>query len=249
MEHRLGFARQQVKSSSTVSSDTVEALSDRTTYEAGGGSRRGSARLGRGSGADWGSRQSHITFGDLERDHAQMKDELLKAFERVLDSSAFILGEEVERFEEEFAAYCGTSHCVGTASGTAALTLALLAAGIGPGDEVIVPAHTYIASALAVVHAGAIPVVADVEDGTGLLDVDSAEAAIGERTAAVVAVHLYGQVCEADPLHRLAERHGLLLLEDAAQAHGAVDAFATRGLPGRGSRLQLLSEQESGRAR
>jgi dTDP-4-amino-4,6-dideoxygalactose transaminase len=147
--------------------------------------------------------------------------ELQAAFERVVRASSFILGEEVERFEEEFAAYCGSRTCVGVASGTAALTLALTAAGIGPGDEVIVPAHTYIATALSVLHCGATPVFCDVEDGTGLIDPDAACAAVSTRTAALVPVHLYGQICDMDALAGLAERHGLLICEDAAQAHGA----------------------------
>lgn len=147
--------------------------------------------------------------------------ELQAAFERVVRGSSFILGEEVERFEDEFAAYCGTSSCVGVASGTAALTLALIAAGIGRGDEVIVPAHTYIATALAVVNSGATPIFCDVDDGTALIDPRSAESSVSPRTAAIIPVHLYGQVCEMEPLEALAARHGLLVLEDAAQAHGA----------------------------
>lgn len=119
-----------------------------------------------------------------------MAGDLHAALERVLRDSSFILGEELDRFEEAWARLCGTDHCVGTASGTAALTVLLRAAGIGHGDEVIVPAHTYIASALAVIHAGGVPVVCDVEDGTGLLDVDAAAAMIGPRTAAIMAVHL-----------------------------------------------------------
>ena len=162
-----------------------------------------------------------IPFLDLARQHAELRQELLAAFERVSHTSAFILGEEVERFEEEFARYCGVRHCVGIASGTAALTLALLAAGIGRGDEVIVPAHTFIASALAIVHAGATPVLCDVDDGTGLIDVESAASVTSERTAAILAVHLYGQLCDMEPVELLARRHGLLIFEDAAQAHGA----------------------------
>jgi dTDP-4-amino-4,6-dideoxygalactose transaminase len=164
-----------------------------------------------------------IPFLDLARQHAEMEGELSAAFARVTNTSAFILGEEVERFEEEFAAYCGVQHCVGVASGTAALTLALLAAGIGRGDEVIVPAHTFIASALAIIHAGAVPVLCDVVEGTGLLDVESAETVTSGRTAAIVAVHLYGQLCDMDAIRRLADRHGILVFEDAAQAHGATD--------------------------
>jgi len=147
--------------------------------------------------------------------------ELRAAFDRVVNASSFILGEEVERFENEFAAYCGTRSCVGVASGTAALTLALIAAGIGSGDEVVMPAHTYIATALAVVNSGATPVFCDVDDGTGLIDPRSAAACISPRTAAIIPVHLYGQVCEMEAIEALASRRGLLVLEDAAQAHGA----------------------------
>jgi dTDP-4-amino-4,6-dideoxygalactose transaminase len=162
-----------------------------------------------------------VPFVDLRRHHAAIAGELRSAFERVLGSSAFVLGEEVAAFEDEFAAYCGTRHCVGVASGTAALTLALMAAGIGHGDEVIVPGHTFIASALAIAHAGAEPVFCDVDEGTGLLDAASAAGAVSARTAAIVAVHLYGQVCDLDAIGEVARRHGLFVLEDAAQAHGA----------------------------
>ena len=162
-----------------------------------------------------------VPFVALGRQHEPLREELREAFNRVLETDGYILGEEVERFEEEFAAYCGTRHCVGVNSGTAAIALALIAAGIGPGDEVIVPAHTFIASALGVTHAGATPVFCDVEAGTGLIDAASAETVVSERTAAVVAVHLYGQACDMDALRALADRHGLALIEDAAQAHGA----------------------------
>jgi dTDP-4-amino-4,6-dideoxygalactose transaminase len=157
----------------------------------------------------------------LERQHAPLMPDLRAAFDRVVGASSYILGSEVEAFEAEFADYCGAEHCVGVASGTAALTIALLAAGIGPGDEVIVPGHTFIASALAVVHAGATPVFCDVEEGTGLIDARSAASVVSERTAGLVAVHLYGQACDMDALWELADHHGLLLVEDAAQAHGA----------------------------
>ena len=162
-----------------------------------------------------------IAFATLEREHAELAHELHDAFDRVLRRSGFILGEEVGRFEEAWAQTCGVSECVGVGSGTAALAIALQAAGIRRGDEVIVPAHTYIASALGVLHAGAVPVLCDVEDGTGLLDVDAAAAAIGPRTAAILVVHLHGQLCDMPSFERLAARHGLALLEDAAQAHGA----------------------------
>ncbi len=164
---------------------------------------------------------SVVPFMDLARHHAPLAGELRAAFDRVLAASAFILGAEVEGFEAELAAYCGVRHCVGVASGTAALTIMLQTAGIGRGDEVIVPAHTFIATALAVVHAGATPVCADVEPETGLIDVAAVQAAIGPASAAILPVHLYGQVCAMDPLRELAAGHGLALFEDAAQAHGA----------------------------
>jgi dTDP-4-amino-4,6-dideoxygalactose transaminase len=162
-----------------------------------------------------------VAFGALERQHKALMPEFQAAFQRVAASNGFVLGREVDRFEQEFADYCGVPHCVGVSSGTAALMLLMRAHGIGPGDEVIVPAHTFIASALAVAHVGATPVLADVAEGTGLLDAHSARAMIGPRTSAILAVHLYGQCCDMDALGALAREHGLLLLEDAAQAHGA----------------------------
>jgi len=162
-----------------------------------------------------------VPFADLARQHEVIADGLKAALDRLMRSSAFVLGEEVEQFETEFAAYCGVQHCVGVASGTAALTIMLQAAGVGPGDEVIVPAHTFIASALAVHHAGADPAFVDVDPGSGLVAPELVEAAIGPRTAAILAVHLYGQACAIEPLRAVANRHGVLLLEDAAQAHGA----------------------------
>ena len=170
-----------------------------------------------------------VRFGALDLQHDRLRDELMDAFARVLRSSAFILGEEVACFEEEFAAYCGTRHCVGVSSGTAALTLMLRAFKVGPGDEVIVPAHTFIASALAVAHVGATPVLCDVEPDTGLIDAEAARALVGPRTAAILAVHLYGQTCDMTALGRLADDGGLLLLEDAAQAAGAEHRGARAG--------------------
>ena len=163
----------------------------------------------------------HVRFGALDRQHAPINAELHAAFERLLRSNAFTLGTEVEQFESEFASYSETDYCVGVSSGTAALTLILRGYGIGPGDEVIVPAHTFIASALAVVHVGATPVLCDVREGTGLIDPNAARAAITPRTVAIMAVHLYGQTCEMDALHEVAGPNGLLVLEDAAQAVGA----------------------------
>jgi dTDP-4-amino-4,6-dideoxygalactose transaminase len=166
-------------------------------------------------------KRATVPFVALERQHDRLAPQLSAAFDRVVRGSAFVLGDEVDAFEAEFASACGVAACVGVSSGTAALTLALKAARVGPGDEVIVPAHTFIASVLAVLHAGATPIFCDVEDGTGLIDPASAADVVTERTAALVAVHLYGQACEMDALWALAGRHGLIVVEDAAQAHGA----------------------------
>lgn len=162
-----------------------------------------------------------VPFADLERAHAPLRADLRAAFDRVVDASAFVLGAEVAAFEDEYATYCGASHCVGVASGTAALILAMLALDIGPGDEVIVPAHTFVSSALAVVHTGATPVLCDVLPGTGLIDPAAAESLVGDRTVALMAVHLYGQTCDMDSLNALTATRGLAVIEDAAQAHGA----------------------------
>ncbi len=167
------------------------------------------------------SHQRAVRFVALERQHAAIEHKLHGAFVRLLRSSAFTLGAEVEHFEAEFAEYSDVSHCVGVASGTAALSLILEAYGIGPGDEVIVPAHTFISSALAVAHVGATPVLCDVDQGTGLIDPDAARAEVGPRTAAVIAVHLYGQTCDMAAIESFARPRGLLVIEDAAQAHGA----------------------------
>jgi dTDP-4-amino-4,6-dideoxygalactose transaminase len=162
-----------------------------------------------------------VRFVALDKQHGHIEEQLMDAFARLLVTSAYTLGTEVEQFEAEFADYCETGHCVGVSSGTAALSLVLRAAGIGPGDEVIVPAHTFIASALGAVHAGATPVLCDVDVATGLIDPEAARAAITRRTAAIVAVHLYGQMCDMDAIGEIAKSHNLFVLEDAAQAHGA----------------------------
>jgi dTDP-4-amino-4,6-dideoxygalactose transaminase len=164
---------------------------------------------------------AEIPFVDLQRHNGGLADQLRSAFDDVLDDGGFVLGREVDAFEAEFAEYCGTRHCVGVGSGTAALTLALVAAGVQQGDEVIVPAHTFIASALGVLHAGAIPRFCDVDDGTGLIDLRSAGEVLSTRTVAIIPVHLYGQACDMEAVQRFARRHGLLVVEDAAQAHGA----------------------------
>src|SRR4051812_33635875 len=189
---------------------------------------------------------NRVPFVDLTRQHAPIEEELRAAFDRVVATNGFILGEEVAAFEADFAEYCDAAHCVGVASGTAALTLMMLASGIGPGDEVVVPAHTFIASALGVIHAGAKPVFCDVEAGTGLIDPAAADAAIGPRTAAILAVHLYGQVCDMDALAKVADRHGLALFEDAAQAHGATFRGARAGSLGRAAAFSFYPSKNLG---
>jgi dTDP-3-amino-3,4,6-trideoxy-alpha-D-glucose transaminase len=169
-----------------------------------------------------GPELERVRFAALDLQHEPIRDELLAAFDRLLGSSAFTLGTELEQFENDFAQYSETEHCVGVSSGTSALELMLRGYDIGPGDEVIVPAHTFIASALAVAFTGATPVLCDVDEGTGLIDPEAARAVVGPKTAAILAVHLYGQCCDMDAITDLAQSKGLLVLEDAAQAAGAL---------------------------
>ena len=147
---------------------------------------------------------------------------------RVMEDATFILGPDVGAFEERFAGYVGTRHCVGVESGTAALQLALEALGIGDGDEVILPANTYIASAIAVSATGASPVLVDCDDAY-LMDASKLDAAVTPRTKAIMPVHLYGQAVPMEPILRCARRHGLRVVEDACQAHGARDAGRAAG--------------------
>jgi dTDP-4-amino-4,6-dideoxygalactose transaminase len=164
---------------------------------------------------------SAIPMGDLRREYVRLRAEIDQAIERVLRRGWFILGEEGEAFEAEWAAYCGVAHAVGVGNGTDAIHLALRAAGVGPGDEVIIPALTATFSALAVSMAGARPVFADVSLNDYTLDPAALEAAITPHTAAVIPVHLYGCPADMASITAIARRHNLLLLEDAAQAHGA----------------------------
>ena len=162
-----------------------------------------------------------IPFGDLQAQYRAIKSDIDAAVLRVLDSSQFILGEEVAAFEREFAAYCGAQHAVGVNSGTSALHLALLAAGIGPGVEVITVPFTFVASVAAIEYAGATPVFVDVDERTYTLAPGQLERAITGRTRAIMPVHLYGHPADMDPILDVARRHGLVVIEDAAQAHGA----------------------------
>ena len=159
-----------------------------------------------------------VSFLPMER---ELGDGLRAAFDRVLGRSWYIEGEEDKAFEQAFAEYCGTDYAVGVGNGLDALYLALKALGIGHGDEVIVPSNTYIATALAVTYTGARPVFVEPDIRTYLLDPARLESAVTERTKAVMPVHLYGQVCDMDPIMEFARKHGLFVVEDCAQAHGA----------------------------
>ncbi len=162
-----------------------------------------------------------VPFLDLGRIHAGLKETLLQDFGRLIDSGSFINGPAVKDFEAAFAMFCGSRYAVGTANGTDALRLALLAGGVRPGDEVIVPALTFVATLEAVTQAGARPVVVDVLEDDATIDPAAVEAVIGERTSAVVPVHLYGHVAAMRRLEELTRTHSVQLVEDACQAHGA----------------------------
>jgi dTDP-4-amino-4,6-dideoxygalactose transaminase len=164
---------------------------------------------------------TRIPFVDLAAEHEKVRAQLTAAFERTLDSNDWILGDAVERFEEEFARYCGVRNAIGTDSGLSALELTLRAYGIGPGDEVITAANTFIATVLAIDAAGATPVLVDADPRTHNLDASLLEDAITPRTKAVMPVHLYGRPAEIGSIVEIARRHGLLVVEDACQAHGA----------------------------
>jgi dTDP-4-amino-4,6-dideoxygalactose transaminase len=162
-----------------------------------------------------------IPFVDLKAQYRGIREEVGEAIGRVLEGTQFILGEEVEAFESEFAAYCGARHAVGVNSGTSALHLALLAAGVGPGDEVVTVSHTFVATAAAVRYCGAAPVFVDIDPRTCLMDPERVEAAITPKTKAIMPVHLYGQCADMDAVNDIARRRDLPVIEDAAQAHGA----------------------------
>lgn len=163
-----------------------------------------------------------LPFVDLQRQYATIREEVRNAIQRVLEHNAFISGPEVEAFETAFAQYCGVRHCIGVNSGTSALHLALIACGVGAGDEVITVPMTFIATCWAISYVGATPVFVDVEPVTCTMDVEQIERVITPRTRAILPVHLYGQTADMAPLLELCARYGLVLIEDAAQAHGAL---------------------------
>ncbi len=165
---------------------------------------------------------TQVPLVDLRAQYEALKPAVLAAIAEVLDSMHLFLGPQTQAFEEEFAAYCQVAHAIGLSSGTDALILALRAAGIGPGDEVVTVAHTFFADTEAIALVGATPVFVDIEPDTCCLDPARLEAAITPRTKAVIPVHLYGQPADMAPIRAIAERHGLFVLEDACQAHGAL---------------------------
>lgn len=162
-----------------------------------------------------------IPYLNLSRIHEPIRSQLDAAYRSVTDNEWYIQGEYCDKVEKAFASYCGVKECVGAGNGLDALRLILLGLGVGAGDEVIVPANTFIASVLAVSYVGAVPVLVDADPQTYLLNADLIEEHITERTKAIMAVHLYGRLCEMDKICRIAREHGLYVIEDAAQAHGA----------------------------
>src|SRR6187549_2705584 len=165
--------------------------------------------------------QKKLSCLDLKGQHQQVKTEIFEAFEKVYEKTAFSGGPFVEEFENAFATYAGTEYCIGVSNGTTALHLAMLTLGIGPGDEVIIPANTFIATAWGVSHAGATPVFIDCTADTWEIDPALIEAAITPRTKAIAGVHLYGQTFDIDAVKAICDSHNLFLVEDCAQAHGA----------------------------
>lgn len=162
-----------------------------------------------------------IPFLDLKAQYLQMKPEIDAAVLRAIDSTQYVQGPEVAAFEKRFALYCSTEHCLAVNTGTSALHLALLAAGVGAGDEVITVSLTFVATTAAILYAGAKPVFVDVDPETWTINPAAIEAAITPRTRAILPVHLHGLMADMDPIMEIARRHGLVVIEDAAQAHGA----------------------------
>ena len=162
-----------------------------------------------------------VPFLDLKSNHAPLRDEFERAIRDVIDSGIFASGPAVTRFEEAFAQFCECDHAVGLGSGTEAVWLALIACGIGPGDEVITVPTTFMATAEAITYCGAKPVFVDVDERTYTMDATALSSALTSRTKAIVPVHLFGQVADMDPILKFARQHGLFVIEDAAQAHGA----------------------------
>lgn len=162
-----------------------------------------------------------VKFVDLSAQHRTLESEIKVVFDRVLANCSFVLGPEVDKFEKAFAAYCGAAHCIAVTNGTAALQLVLQGLGVGPGDEVITVAHTFIATAEAINGAGARPVFVDIHPDSYTMDPSKLEATITTRTKAIIPVHLYGQPADMDAINAIASRHSIPVIEDSCQAHGA----------------------------
>ena len=189
---------------------------------------------------------ANIPLVDLKRQYEPLRNEVLAAIEDVLDNNCYVLGPPVLSFENSFAVFCGTQHCIGVGSGTDALNLMLRAAGIGPGDEVIIPAMTFVATALGVTLAGASPVLVDVRSSDALIDWTLIEAAITPRTKAILPVHLYGRCADMGPIGQIAESNGLQVFEDAAQAHGATYMSKRAGSFGRAAAFSFYPGKKLG---
>lgn len=162
-----------------------------------------------------------VNFVDLKKQYETIKPEIDKAIQSVIDKTAFILGEEVEKFEQEFAKFCGAKYCVGLDNGSSALELGMRALGIGPGDEVITPANSFIASSSSISFTGARPILVDCDSRTYNIDIQKIEKAITKKTKAIMPVHLYGQSADMSSILRIAKKHKLSVVEDACQSHGA----------------------------
>lgn len=187
-----------------------------------------------------------IRFLDVHHTYDMLKEDLDEAFHRVMDSGVYIGGAEVEHFENEFAAFCGLQHCIGVGNGLDALVLSLRAAEVGSGDEVIVPANTFIATWLAVYQIGADIVPVDADQSTMLMDLSLVETAINSRTKAVLPVHLYGAMVPMEELRSITDRYDVLLLEDAAQAHGARTGSVRPGQLGKGAAFSFYPGKNLG---
>ena len=163
-----------------------------------------------------------IPLVDLKSQYATIRDEVRQAIDEVLDSMQLTIGPNVRAFDKEWAEYCGTAHAIGVGSGTDALQLAIRACGVSSGDEVITVSHTFFATVEAIVYANARPILVDVEERSMLMDISSVASRITPRTKAIIPVHLYGRTVDLKPLRQLAQDHGITIIEDAAQAHGAL---------------------------
>ena len=162
-----------------------------------------------------------IPLVDVTRQNRVIQSKIFNALKKISQKGDFILGSEVEKFEKDFAKYCSAKYCVGVASGTDAILLSLRAVGIGPGDEVVVPANSFISSILPIIYLSAKPILVDINPGTYNIDVSKIEATITKKTKAIIPVHLFGQIAEMDKISRIAKKHKLFVIEDATQAHGS----------------------------